>query len=196
VNDLSERLLVENPAWYSCIIEDQVVSSQGSSTRVGRSWMETVRASADGSRVLEIKVVEGSTVHSQVLVPGANEAPNSRFGDETVVIIDAGVANNHSAFHGSIAIVVNVFDRAELDTGDTAVGDFEVLEDDSTSALGNGSIASHLPTDEVLEDSWDLRVLPVWVCLTLGQVVCVIWGRLAWVGSWDEGVENTQTVLS
>jgi len=154
-----------------------VTESDGTSSGVCGLWMEAMGAGAKSCRLFPIEIEEARSVNSEVLSSWTNHTIWLRNFQSKLGVV---CSTNNQCIVNSCGVVTVVISNTELDTGKLVISNFEVVETNVSDFLGNGTVSSILPTNEVIEVGSDGWILPEWITLTLGCVFMIICDTLAW----------------
>jgi hypothetical protein len=150
--------------------------------------METMRASAQSGRTVEIEVVELDSVNVEILGPGSdNTVWTCPF--KLAITIASTLTDNEGILDSSF-VVTNFVCQREFDSCQQIIGNLKIVEYDPSYSFSNCTITVIFPTCKIVEICFVERILPVWI----SGVACVVNDFLARELSRNHIVEDSQAV--
>ena len=151
--------------------------------------MEAVRAITKSGCIVEVIVVEASSINCEAFSSWCNDTMRRGIIEFSLRVSSA--SNKDTADDLGIAID-HVLSKGHLSAGKLVICDLEVVELDCTDTLSNSTVSACFPSSESLKSGWNYWVGSVWV----RRVAHVSDQRAAWVRPWDQIVEDSETVAA
>ena len=142
-----------------------------------------MRTCPEGSRFLEIIIVECDVLDCEVFTSRGNNTSHCQVSNGCGKVICLGISYNETSLNLGISFS-NITRQTPFHTSMAIIGTSNVFENTISSLLHNRTNFSVSPEYRIFKYCCNYWILPIWISFTFRNVITVINYRFAGVSSW------------